>query len=156
MLTQKELKDLFIYTNGKLIAKDRLKTNNMLKDLNLLDRDGIIRDLKEHIFIWHYGYAPRKVRKISAKNTRIENLRDATINETMFEKLSKECKAIMHEEGTKYVVRIQSPVTTRKVYRSNRPNETKMYQIMTQCILNVLQGNEELNEQYDQLILKGE
>lgn len=156
MLTQKELKELFNYTNGQLIAKDKLKTIKILKDLDLLDRYEPIKYITKHIFIWHYGYNPKKIKKIKKDSNRIENLRDATISETAFEILSKQAKAIMHEEGTKYVVRIQSPVTTRKVYRSNRPNETKMYQIMTQCILNVLQGNEELNEQYDQLILKGE
>jgi hypothetical protein len=88
MITQTELKLLFDYVDGKLIAKTNSKTRKIGQTFCSVTEKGYLRgsvngkSYKAHrlIFLYHHGYMPLQIDHIDGNpaNNKIENLREAT------------------------------------------------------------------------------
>jgi hypothetical protein len=88
MITQTELKLLFDYVDGKLIAKTNSKTRKIGQTFCSVTEKGYLRgsvngkSYKAHrlIFLYYHGYMPLQIDHIDGNpaNNKIENLREAT------------------------------------------------------------------------------
>lgn len=88
MITQQELKELFDYNNGQLLAKKKSKQRNIGDALGTPNEKGYLiahvnaKLYRVHrlIFLYHHGYMPNQIDHINGKRSdnRIENLRQAT------------------------------------------------------------------------------
>ena len=88
MITQAELKNLFTYIDGNLIAKTNSKQRKIGDTLSSLNDKGYLRSsvngksyrVHRLVFLYHHGYMPEQVDHIDGNrtNNRIENLREAT------------------------------------------------------------------------------
>jgi len=88
MITQAELKNLFTYIDGKLIAKTNSKQRKVGDTLSSLTDKGYLRSsvngksyrVHRLVFLYHHGYMPEQVDHIDGNRTNnlIQNLREAT------------------------------------------------------------------------------
>jgi len=88
MITQDELKVMFDYKNGQLIAKTDSKSRKAGDVVGSLNSNGyLVASVKSKIcrvhrliFMWHHGFMPEQVDHINGvrRDNRIENLRQAT------------------------------------------------------------------------------
>ena len=91
MVTQQELKDLFEYTDGKLIRKISKGNTKAGSSIGNFRKDGYLQaEINRHkyllhrlIYIYHYGTAPKYIDHINGikSDNKIENLRSATYSE---------------------------------------------------------------------------
>jgi hypothetical protein len=92
MITQEELKELFEYKDGQLLAKVKYYPNTRIGvPIGGVNSLGYMQTsihnkkyyLHRLIFLYHYGYFPESVDHIDhdRTNNRIENLRAATLQE---------------------------------------------------------------------------
>lgn len=93
MITQKEVKELFDYVDGKLISKNE-KSKRFGQDAGALrKKTGYVyvyakrKTYSAHriVFLWHHGYFPEYVDHINRikHDNRIENLRSATVTQNV-------------------------------------------------------------------------
>jgi len=114
-LTQKVVREIFNYKNGRLFWK-KIQTPNQVK---VGDRAGWLENhgyrrvliygkcyLEHHIiFLWHHGYLPNKVDHINRrKNNHIDNLREATqsqnmMNTTKRKNTTSQYKGVYYNKG---------------------------------------------------------
>jgi len=88
MITQDELKVMFDYKNGQLIAKTKSKFREIGDVVGSLNSNGyLVASVKSKIhrvhrliFLWHHGFMPEQVDHINGVrcDNNIQNLRQAT------------------------------------------------------------------------------
>jgi len=88
MITQVELKNLFDYVDGQLVAKTNSKFRKIGVIVGSLNSNGyLVASVKSKIyrihrlvFLWHYGFMPKQIDHMNGvrSDNRIENLRQAT------------------------------------------------------------------------------
>ena len=91
MITQTELKTLFDYVDGQLVAKTNSKSRKIGDVVGSLNSNGyLVASVKSKIyrihrivFMWHYGFTPDQIDHINGarSDNRIENLRQATASQ---------------------------------------------------------------------------
>ena len=92
-MDQSTLLSLFVYKDGKLFHKNKLKNNSKPgMPVGTLDKDGYLKTLIKRkpyrvhriIFMMHHGYIPKILDHIDGDvtNNRIENLREVTVSES--------------------------------------------------------------------------
>jgi hypothetical protein len=99
VLTQQQVQELFEYRDGALYWKERLMSRNRPSVLNgkkigTDNKNGyskIIINKKKYylhqlIYLYHYGFIPKNIdhKDGNGMNNKIENLREATVNQNMF------------------------------------------------------------------------
>lgn len=105
MITHEKLKQIFEYENGKLLWKIRHGSHGQIgKTVGYLNTKGYFQTkinkksylLHRLIFLYHHGFLPKIIDHIDGNptNNRIENLRQATSSENLFNSsLSKNNKS---------------------------------------------------------------
>ena len=120
MITQTELKNLFYYVDGQLIAKTNNKRRKAGDALRSMTWNGYLkgsikgRSYRVHrlVFLYFYGFMPSQVDHIDGnrQNNRIENLREATSAQNSQNRMStgatKIKGVVWHKQSKKWVASI--------------------------------------------------
>ena len=125
MITQENIKNLFIYDDGKLLWKSKPSKTSPIKlglEAGTLMNDGYKRThiykkyyaIHRLVFLMHKGYLPKYIDHIDGDslNNRIENLREATASQNgQNKKLSKNntsgVKGVYFSKANKWIAQLK-------------------------------------------------
>ena len=120
MITQEELKNLFDYIDGKLVAKTNSKSRKIGDAAGSLNTNGyLVASVKSKIyrihrlvFMWHHGFVPEQIDHINGvrSDNRIENLRQATASQNNQNRKATSSSGIKgvhwHKQSRKWIASI--------------------------------------------------